>query len=332
MNAPIFIAGLKLIKITPYLLFLLSLVPISSAEKLPDFKAFDIHGKLVDTSRIEEKVILVLFFDPANSNDRAILFYSQVLFNKFKFRGLEILAIAQNNREMLEALSEKPELAIRLIFDRQKKIYGLFNIKQCCGGIIIADRDRIITFQLAALVDKESLRQLVEKEVTGSISYDFALPDKFHNLDVNGTAIYIDLRDVTNGNHRTLQAFQEDYLILTFFSSVCGVCKSGRRLETLKKLEKGIKQRMGNSKILAIFVDPLDDLEVREWKRQVTIPFEIFISKNIFTDDHLYITSDALKVDPLTIVLDKKRCPVFVEEFGMVENIIQNAIENIISY
>jgi hypothetical protein len=251
--------------------------------------------------------------------------------NKLGSHGLEIIAVGRNNAERLGAFFATGVFSIPIIFDHKNKISKLFKIDACCGGTIVSGRDGVIRFRLGSVAEKEDIRQLVEKELIGSITYDFETPRRFTNLDLTGKPLNIVLRDQQSGYQRGLETFYEDYLVITFFSSICGPCKSGRRLETLKRLQRGSRKWMRSSRILTVFGLPFDEADIKEWEKTIDIPFAKFISDDIFTDNHKYITDDTLKVEPFTIVLDKNRRPIFVEELGMTEDLIHDVIFQIVA-
>lgn len=294
-------------------------------KRAKDFSLLDLKGNLIETSKISNKSILYLFFDPTNTFQKGILVYAQVLSNRYKGRGLEIIGITDKDKERALNLLKRVGFTFPIIFDDNKEIYSFFLIKDCCGGTVLVGREKVIKFHVSSLLNQENLRQLVEKEVLGKINYDFEEPVRQKLFKINQKAPKIILREANSGNLKDIWSFNEEYLIVSFFSSVCGMCKSGRRIETLKALDKKLKDK--SAKVILVFSEPFDREDINKWESQVKMPFEKYISEDIFTDEEKYITDDSLKTDPLTILLDRERKVIFIEKLGMDEKEMLRSLE-----
>jgi arsenate reductase-like glutaredoxin family protein len=135
------------------------------------------------------------------------------------------------------------------------------------------------------------------------------------------------LRDIETGKVMDFWNFEDEFLIVSFFSSLCSICKSGRRIETLKELDRRLREKGIKAKVILVFSEPYDKEDIENWEKQIKIPFEKYISEDIFTDEEKYITDTSLKVDPLTIVLNGEREVVFAEKLLMKEKKILELIE-----
>jgi len=71
--------------------------------------------------------------------------------------------------------------------------------------------------------------------------------------------------------------------------------------------------------------------DVETWNRLVQMPFEKYITEDIFPEDVKYITDDKLRPDPVTIILEKKRRVVFYEGADSDEKWLQNEIMKFIA-
>lgn len=313
---------------------LITLSSLSSQEllnkKAKDFFLLDLKGNLVETSKLSNRSILYLFFDPSNTFHKEVLVYAQVLSNRYKRKGLEVIGVTDKNREKALKLLENGKFNFPIIFDAKKELYNFFLAKECCGGVVLVGRDGLIKFHSSVILNQENLRQLVEKEVLGKINYEFKEPEGQELFEIGKEAPRISLREANTGKIKNLWSFEEEYLIVTFFSSVCGVCKSGRRIETLKEIDRRLKERGSKAKIILVFSEPFDEEDIANWERQIRMPFEKYISEDIFRDEEKYITDDSHKSDPLTVVLDKERKLRLIEKYGMVETEIIKLIEGAI--
>lgn len=306
--------------------YLLLFQSIYLKEKIPLFQVSDIKGNQINISNYKEKVLLVLFFDPLRSDHKMKLTYAQVLYNKFKDRGFEIIGIASEGKDLVKKLQIKGKITFALVSDANKNINRLFQVEGIRGGTILANRKGEIVFHIAQVLEIENLRQIVEKEVTGIITYDFSRPAQPFQFRIKNKINEILLQDVRTGSIQLINNFKDDYLIMTFFSFLCPLCKSGRRVETLKNLEKRIQERGAEGKVILVFFDPFDETDIEEWKKFFPVSFEIYLTEDLLTDDEKYITDESLKIDPLTVVLDKKKEVKSVEGSGIGE---QEIIERI---
>jgi hypothetical protein len=61
------------------------------------------------------------------------------------------------------------------------------------------------------------------------------------------------------------------------------------------------------------------------------MPFEKFMAGYLFSEEEKYITDPSQKNDPLTIILNKKRNVVFIEEAGIDEKSFHGELLQFIS-
>ncbi len=89
------------------------------------------------------------------------------------------------------------------------------------------------------MIDKE----LVEKEVLGKINYEVKIPEGSRIFKLNRITPKLILHDAKTGETKDFWDFEEKYLIVSFFAFVCGMCKSGKGIETLKTFYKNLKNK-----------------------------------------------------------------------------------------
>jgi peroxiredoxin len=324
----------KHINIKSYFLLLIACLLLSQSiypkDKIPVFQASDINGNQISISRYKEKVLMVLFFDPSRSDHKMKMTYAQVLYNKFKDRGFGIIGVASEGKDLVEKLQIKGKITFALIFDENKKIHKLFQLAGNTGGTILANRKGKIVFHTAQILEIENLRQIVEKEVTGKITYDFSRPAQPIQFRIKNKIHEILLQDLRTDSIQLIDNFKDDYLIITFFSFLCPLCKSGRRVETLKNLEKRIQEKGAEGRVILVFFDPFDNTDIEEWKKFFPVSLDIYLTEDLLTEDEKYITDESLKIDPFTVVLDKKKEIKFVEGQGIWKQDIAERIMEII--
>jgi hypothetical protein len=82
----------------------------------------------------------------------------------------------------------------------------------------------------------ENLRQLIEKEMTGKINYSQRSLGQSPFM-VDRPVPHIELSLPNSNQYISLDHYGEDYLVVTFFSSLCSMCNTGKRVESLMALK-----------------------------------------------------------------------------------------------
>jgi alkyl hydroperoxide reductase subunit AhpC len=315
--------------------FILIICIFTSATSLAfsALKVADIKGNIVHLDKDANKKLL-LFFDIHKTTHKGIIFYAQAIYQKYVKSGLNVIGISKNNTTtvQLQAFAKKNNTRFPIILDENNKIHVDYNISHCCGATIFFD-GRNAKHRFNNIVSAENLRQLVEKEMTGNIDYELAPVEqtlfyknkKPANFALNDPLLKkkVHLYDLNN--------FIQDknqILVITFFSSLCEMCRTGKRIETLKAIRTNIT---GNYKfkIALVFMEPLAPDDIAEWERVIDIPFERFFSPYLFSDEEKYLTTPTIKKDPFTVILNHDDEVIFIEKAGTKENILANKIISI---
>lgn len=284
-----------------------------------DFKAADIHGNKVQLSQKGKN--LLLFFSPSNTYDKMKLFYASALDFKFKGYGLQVIGIAKGDGTNLDEFIQKSGIRFPLVEDKDYELHEQFGVTHCCGATILTNETGKILFFTSSLLDSENLRQLIEKETRGTIDYrqekvkqdifvmNKRIPDI--RLTESATEQAVDFDDIGG-----------EPLVVTFFSSLCGMCKTGKRLNTLMDMERDLASagKDRDIKFILVFTGPFDNGDILEWEKSIPMPFDKYITGYLFSEEEKYITAPDVKSDPLTLALDKQRVVTFVEETGIAED------------
>lgn len=273
---------------------------------------------------------MILFFDPMNTYHKETLAYAQVIYNKYNSKGFEIIGISNNDKNATEELFDYGGFSFPFIYDTENKIHNKLKMNDCCGGTILINREKDITFQNSVLLSIENLRQLVEKEVLGQIAYDFQINSLNRDRIFQNQIRNIPFLDVRSHSIKYVDEFESNLLVITFLSSVCPHCNSASRINTLKQLKERTLGTKGVGFIL-VFFKPFNEKDILGWENQIEMPFDKYISQDdIFTEDEKYITDPSLKTDPMTIVLNMKKEILFIEQIGMNELDVNKKIAEII--
>lgn len=200
--------------------------------------------------------------------------------------------------------------------------------ESCCGGLIFANFNEGIKFTSDYLISEEKLRQIMEKYILGEINYDFTFPGEQTVFVYGHSAPQIKLLNLERNQNIMINKIENENMILTFFASFCGICKTGKRIQMLSELKSDLMENESNPKIIVIFQKPFDRQDVEEITEKISIPFELYLSDNILPAEQEYITDDRYKNNPLTVVI-KKGEVIFVEKMEMTENDILNHIRSL---
>jgi peroxiredoxin len=297
----------------------------SLPEKIIDFKAVDIYGNNVPLSANNK--ILLLFFDPSNVYDKMKLFYAAALDSKLKKYGLQIIGIAKGECPDPDNFVQQGSIQFPLVADKEYKIHERFGVTQCCGATLLIDETKKIKFFLPTLMEPDNLRQLLEKETRGKIDYhqDRVKQEVFV---INKKVPDILLTVPGTGEDVSFDSMHEDRLVVTFFSSLCGMCKTGKRIRTLIDMEQELTSlaKADGLKFVLVFMGPFNEEDIMEWEKIIPMPFDKYITGYLFSNEEKYISDPAKKNDPLTIILDKRRSVIFIEEVGIGETRFHNAL------
>lgn len=189
------------------------------------------YNNLISFSNIKNKTLLILFFDPVNTFHKERLVYAQVLQNKYNSSGLEVIGVCNSHENACRELFEKGKFSFPFAFDKGGKIQRPFGVNECCGGTVLISRRKTIKFQSSLLLNNENLRQLVEREIKGSIAYDFpslktsSIPQIKQKLE---KMTFIDFR---SGKIRQINNLASaDYVLLTFFQVYVQAVKAAGEL------------------------------------------------------------------------------------------------------
>ena len=284
----------------------------SVPQEVIELKTVDIYGNSVSLSAGNTN--LLLFFNLSNTYDKMTLFYAAALDSKLKKHGLRIIGIAKGDSPGLDNFAQRSGIRFPLVADKDYRIHEQFGVTQCCGATVLVDKTKKIKFFMPRLMESRNLRQLMEKETRGTIDYHFSRV-KQDVFTINKQIPDIPLTELGTGEKVSFDSMGGNQLAVTFFSSLCGMCKTGRRIRTLIDIEQELnsKGNGGEFKFALVFMGPFDSEDIFEWEKRIPMPFEKYVTGYLFSEEEKYITDPGKKNDPLTIVLDKERKVIFIE-------------------
>jgi len=289
------------------------------SEMIRSLKISDIDNHLIDFSNKRDSIILILFINPQNILHRELLSYASVLHRKYRSSGFEVIGVSNQDMSSTREIYAYGRYPYKFICDLKGNLANTFQIKPCCGGTVLVGKNSRIKFKLSSLPNLESLRQLIEKEILGKIDYSF-LPTRSRIVEIGNQVFQIPLLDVSAFRMTNLAGILQKPLVATFFSSYCSICKSGKRMETLKRLRERLEKDGKSVDFIIIFSKPYMERDIIELENRSGVHFKSYISfEDAFSESEQYVTDDSMKLDPITIIIDKDRILRQVDYMGINE-------------
>lgn len=270
---------------------------------------------------------ILLFFDPLKTSNKTKLYYANILQHKYQSKGLRIVGISVRSENITGNLKDYWNYSLEIISDSTKDIHSEFGFQGCCGGTVFIDKKGKTVFIEKKLVDEEVLRQLTEKYLLGKVNYILNEPKERILFKANSSLPSLTFRREWNNSKIGTRDLIKNRTILTFFSSMCSTCKTGRRIDTLTKIKEIFNAHKVSTTIYLVFSRPFDENDIESWEQEIKLPFSrVFCYSDIYSDEEKYIADSSMRLDPMTVVIDANSDVIFIEQFGMSEEAL---IENI---
>jgi peroxiredoxin len=290
--------------------------------------------KGINKDILKSDFTILLFFDPLKTSNKTKLYYANILQNKYQSKGLRIIGISVRSEKITNNLKDHWNYSLEIISDSTKDIHSEFGFQDCCGGTVFIDKKGKTIFIEKRLVDEEVLRQLTEKYLLGKVNYILHEPKERILFKANSSLPSLTFRREWNNAKIGPGDLIKNRTVLTFFSSMCGTCKTGRRIDTLTKIKEIFNARKVNATIYLVFSRPFDENDIESWEQEIKIPFNrVFCYSDIYSEEEKYIADSSMRLDPMTVVIDTNADVIFIEQFGMSEEELIEKIKklNVIS-
>jgi peroxiredoxin len=276
--------------------------------------------KGINKDILKSDFTILLFFDPLKTSHKTKLYYANILQNKYQSKGLRIIGISVKSEKITNNLKDYWNYSLEIISDSTKDIHSEFGFQKCCGGTVFIDKKGKTVFVENRLVDEEVLRQLTEKYLLGKVNYILHGPQERILFKENSSLPMLTFRREWNNEKIGTGDLIKNRTVLTFFSSMCSTCKTGRRIDTLTKIKEIFNDRKLNVTILLVFSLPFDENDIESWEQEIKIPFSrVFCYSDIYSEEEKYIADISMRLDPMTVVIDTNTDVIFIEQFGMSE-------------
>jgi|GEM_PF-1472271 len=279
----------------------------------------DIDGYPIDFSFPKKNATLVFFCNPQNILHREIASYINLLYRRYRNRGFDAVGFSNQDLSATRELRAYNDFSYRLVSDEKSEYPKYFQVKTCCGGAVLIGKNSNILFKTSSLPSMENLRQLIEKEILGKITYEFP-PIPSHIKTLGNRVLDLPLLDISTSQLTSLAQISRNPLVATFISSYCSICDSGKRIDLLKRVSKQFISTGSNVDFIVIFSKPYSERDLLEMENRGEIPFRKFISyEDAFSETEKYITDGDKKLDPVTIIVHKDRSIEIINTLGIEE-------------
>ena len=280
----------------------------------------DINGKKV----IVKNKTLILFVNLKKLHHRGALLYGRAVRNKYEnIKDFGVIGIVSNNTKLqfLKRIVKEYELNFPIIYDTESKVFNSLKICRNCGGVVFIRNNAIKQF-LSPINNNREIRRIVEWELFKKVKEQNS-PVIEKRLLKGNSIEWLCVKSINSSEYKRIKIDRET--IITFFSTMCGFCKTGRRTVTIKK----IKDKLPNLRVISIMLYPLMKIDV-EYLRKVGLSFigDIFFARNFFSNDELYLTNISIKKDPHTIIVNERGKILYSEKAGDSEEEIFKKIVN----
>ena len=132
---------------------------VKIGDKAPGISGNDIQGEYVSLSRLKGKVVVIYFWTSSCCGDN--LNQLEGLYSKFKYKGMEILAINEiDSREDVASYAKNNALTFTMLTDEHQMLFKQY---QAFGfpTIFIVDRSGIIREKILGQIQTAKLGKLV---------------------------------------------------------------------------------------------------------------------------------------------------------------------------
>lgn len=131
----------------------------SNFEIIGSIKLFDINNNLIELSQKKGKIVLIILFDPHIISHKETVSYAQVLYRRFHQKELDVIGISNRDMNATRELFEYGNYSFPFVSDNKGTIYEKFQMKSCCGGVILINNKAEVVFKMPTLLKSENLRQ-----------------------------------------------------------------------------------------------------------------------------------------------------------------------------
>ncbi len=310
-----------------FYLFLLCILFVSVFIRGNDSAKYDFNnlldingGKLIVKSKT-----LILFVNLKKLHHRGALLYGRAVRNKYRnIKKFSVIGIVSNDIKLrlLKKIIKEYKLNFQIVYDKENKVFDNLEICRNCGGIVFIRNNTIRQF-ISPINSNRDIRKIVEWELFKNVKEQNS-PVIEKKLLKGNSIDWLYVEPLNSSKYEKIKI--KGKTVITFFSTMGGFCRTGKRKITMKK----IKNELPEVRIISIMLYPLMKTDI-EYLKTINLNFigDIYFAKNFFSNDELYLTNVSVKKDPYTIVVDEKGKIIYSENSGDSEQEVYKKIINI---
>lgn len=282
---------------------------MSENVRLPEFKALDSVGTQIDSSQINERVVLAAFFDQDSVLAWRTLAVLERKSQSQKNKGLFLIGIASSRFESagltdLNSLKKEYQISFPIIPDNEKRLSQAFHLPNCCDSLNLYDKQGTLKASMNLSESYNKLDSLVaESRGAGS---GMEQPSQSA-----GAEILSRLKIIRQGGApESLPVASQGLTVVNLFDEFTTECLTGDRFQTLNRLNQ-LPHPI--TKVLVVFSEKTFSIE------------DVENFKMIFSMPDLLVQGDMEAVKPylikgtLLVVFDSDKNLIWQEKPGMTE-------------
>ncbi len=217
---------------------------------------------------------LLLYLHNESYSDMQLARYANILYNRFQDKGLEVLGILEGTYEDIRTFRERNDLLYPLV-----SVHNLVEVPHLeeHRGVVLIDTSNVVRF--VSPLNEESMRQLIEKYLLGSITY---VPEQILSVQEGKLFPNIVLKPFGLEQKVLLQDVLRDSTLLFVFTSSCATCSIEPHLRTYSLLEEILQrnERFGSSVSVLLFSSKFSEDEIRDYLISTKIDGRVFLAQD----------------------------------------------------
>ncbi len=287
---------------------------LGKEELLPyDFIIRDLPEQQVPTLRSNWKLLLLPVINV--NAPPPILHYINVLYNKHKERGLEVVAIYTGTSEQEGYIKQKFGLSFAISNDAKQAWKKALRIDTSHphGGIVIVDSNRKVKFASYEFPREHELRILVEKYLLGQVDYSLYVPRPYEFFRLGSSPPPLRVELITSSTappSKNAGAWLKSNTTLAgkslaVFLADCSSCQVENYIKHLADLEQSNKL---SQDLIAVFAPNFsgDSLKSNARRYGVNTPIYILQGEVPQIYDAYATRTDVVGAGPILVSFDRE--------------------------
>lgn len=248
------------------------------------FSAYDSQirdfPEIISSNLNQNWQLLVVAVVSANNPDSK-LNYIQVLHQRYKERGLAVLAVHQGSEVQGDYVKQRFALSFPVISDKSREtlqslgISSSRNVSQRTEGLLIIDSNHRVKYSDSRLPSEDQLRILVEKYLLGTVDYSYRTSQARKFFVAGKTIPGLKLRLLGSVSETMLGGKELAGMRLAVFTADCASCQLEKYVKELAAFEAS-ESETGKS-ILALFAPNFSANDLQSYVERYNVRAPIYM-------------------------------------------------------